>query len=87
MPIDNSEIITLTHGLGGSVDNYVVDLQFKAQFGCGGINCKGYGGTRAADESALGGYYKNLGAQTIEIGRHSSDCYVGEFRVRIWVYN
>jgi hypothetical protein len=88
VPISKSGAIILTHGLGGNVDNYVVDMQFRASPGCPiGINCRGYGGQTSAIGDVVGGYYQHLGTQTIEIGRHSDDCYAAEIRVRIWIYN
>jgi hypothetical protein len=82
--IDSPEIITLTHGLGGSVDNYVVDMQFK---GILGTHCGGYGGDEGMSGLSEGAIYRDLGTNTIRIQRYSNDHNVDQFRIRIWVYN
>ncbi len=85
VPIDGEEVITLTHGLGGNVDNYVVDLQFKDTVAYG-IHCIWYGGI-AYGTTTNGGNYRGLDTNKVDIKRLGSDAYCEEMRIRIWVYN
>jgi len=75
--------ITLSHNLGGSVDNYVVDMQFKGGLG---IHCRGYGVDEGSSGLSEGVLYRYLGTNTISIYRYSNDHYVEQVRIRIWVY-
>jgi len=53
--------VTLTHSIGGNVDNYVVDMQFRK--GTGNINIIGYGIDRMGDPtpySEWGAYWTSL---------------------------
>jgi hypothetical protein len=71
---------TLAHGLGGNVDDYVVDLQ-KSFSGIAGpdVMNKGIGNTF---------YYSHLTASSITVsGPYSAIDAFTSFRVRIWVYN
>lgn len=75
----------LTHGLGGDVDDYVVDIVSKDTQTMG-INNLGIGTYPAAGDGR-GFYFRNLTTTTISIIRESQD-YSSEYvRVRIWVYN
>ena len=80
---------TFTHGLGGDVDNYVVDVQFRSSTGIHHIY---YGGakwvsiTPPAGES-FGAQWSHLTTSSIRITRLSGDGECREGRVRIWVYN
>jgi hypothetical protein len=69
------------HNLGGNVDNYVVDLQFKDVTGQLGIHNIGIGGNGTS-----GGRYSALNENSITVYRYASDSYIDLFRVRIWVY-
>jgi len=88
VPIDQGEDVTLTHGLGGDVDNYVVDMQFKntASMSFLGINCLGYGYYNSAT-GTVGGFYYGLGTNTIEVQRALDDSVISDIRIRIWVYD
>ncbi len=80
--------ITLTHNIGGNVDNYVVDVQFKSSLY--GINNFFYGGDQFWGGQAMvnrGAIYRDLGTNTIRIQRKSDDNGIEQIRVRIWVYN
>jgi hypothetical protein len=79
---------TLTHGLGGNTDNYVVDLQFKdTDIAINGVHQRYYGGDELSTGSERGAYWRLLDNATINVCRQSSDSYAGQIRVRIWVYN
>jgi hypothetical protein len=78
--IGQGEIKTLTHNVGGNVDNYVVDMQFRAD--------------AVVHNIGLGGRYQDYGASweclssnQIWILRAHDDLDVFEIRIRIWVYN
>jgi hypothetical protein len=72
-----------THGLGGNIDNYVVDL--TCQGGTPGVNNWGVGGD-ANWEEYYGGWWSNLTDTQITIHRWSDDTDCGQMRVRIWMY-
>jgi hypothetical protein len=72
---------TLTHGLGGDVDDYVVDLQYKVI---------GITGQPNITNRSIGNtfYYSNLKTNSITItGPASAFDLSISIRVRIWVYN
>ena len=75
----------LTHNIGGNVDNYVVDLQFKDTVMGFGVNTLGYG--RFYFGGWGGASYYQLTTTSIMVTRGSSDPYAPQVRVRIWVYN
>jgi hypothetical protein len=77
---------TLTHGLGGDPEDYVVDLEFQAYDM--GINGMALGGDVRGDpvDDVYGFYWQELNASTVQV-RKGSAMYPGdEFRVRIWTY-
>jgi hypothetical protein len=79
---------TLTHNIGGNVENYVVDLTFKNS--SGGIHNSGIGGDNYhfADEwTPRGVVWSELTASSIVVSRMSDDVGAYRVRVRIWVYN
>ena len=82
------------HGLGGDVNKYKVDLQFKWENG-GNINIGNLGGDRYWDYDydsgsyrlfQYGVYYCNLTASSIKIVRESDSTETTQVRVRIWKY-
>jgi hypothetical protein len=75
-----NEIKILTHNLGGNINDYVVDMQFRDD-GANKVN-QIYFGSRDAD--SVGTYWSNLTASTIRVDRCSSDVNCEEIRVRIW---
>jgi hypothetical protein len=78
---------TLDHNLGGSTDNYVIDLQFKG--GTLGHTNRGLGGDMYdfGGLSLDGAFWANLTNQQVEVRCTGSiDCEVGQARLRIWVY-
>jgi hypothetical protein len=69
----------LYHNLGGSVDDYVVDLQFRSESKT--VNQFAFGGM---EEFSEGAFWHSLTDSSITIERVSSDILLSEFRVRIW---
>ncbi len=81
------ETITLTHGIGGDPDNYVVDLQFQNPYGM--RNIIGLGGDWYETIGGLhkgGSYWWGLNAQEIHVRRQRDESGNTQVRVRIWVY-
>ena len=81
---------TFTHSLGGSVNDYVVDMQFKSV--SSGVNQRYYGGcdlgtrtTLGDPDDRLGAYWRTLTNTQITIYRRPEDTYASEIRIRIWV--
>jgi hypothetical protein len=83
----NSQV-TLTHNIGGNADNYVVDLQFKADpdYLPYGVNNFGYG-VYHNDAGDMGAFYRSLTTTSVKVYRAAVDLTAAEVRVRIWVYN
>jgi len=87
-----NEAKTLTHNLGGSIDNYVVDMQYWAS-GVDGINQRYYGGTDFGTNPApghalddrVGAYWRSLTNTTITVYRRPQDTYAEKVRIRIWL--
>lgn len=84
-PINPGQFKILTHSIGGDVDNYVVDLMFRADGGTG-PNTYGFGlyGSPLTD-NVYGGYWGRLTSSSIEIYRAPDDISHDQMRVRIWV--
>jgi len=78
---------TLTHGLGGNSDDYVVDLQFKDSLF--GLNNRYYGGRMCYDGSPYtkyrGAYWYALNTSQITVYRSGDDAMAGQVRIRIWL--
>jgi hypothetical protein len=79
----NSNSLVLTHNLGGSVDNYIVDLSFKHP--SYGVHQFGYGGD-VTSGGFYGSWWRNLTTSSITIERATNDTDCPQVRVRIWVY-
>ena len=80
--------LTLTHGIGGNVDNYVVGLQFK-DTGAPGINHAYYGVNSywtGASTQYWGAHWRELTSTSIRVDRAVDDSNADKIRVRIWVY-
>ncbi len=71
-------VTTLQHNVGGNVDNYVVDIQFKDD-GHLGINK-----TSLINGDAAGGFYSNLDANSVVLWAFGE--YAEQGRLRIWTY-
>lgn len=80
------ETLTLSHNLGGNVDNYVVDMQFKNTTGVAGINQLFVGGDHFYD-LYLGASWRNLTSSSIEVVRNGNDVLINRIRIRIWMYD
>ena len=81
------ESSTRTHGLGGDVDDYFVDLSFKDEDGV--VHKRSMGGDSFHnlnnDYVHIGGEIRELTTQTIEVYRNLNDFNIRQYRVRIWV--
>jgi len=83
-PINAGTVFTLGHNLGGDINNYFVDLQFKSDSTIG-IHNIAIGGDYGGDWVS-GAHYKELTTTSITVYRYTDDIPVNQFRVRIWVY-
>jgi hypothetical protein len=87
-----------SHDVGGNVNDYVIDLQFKDDSGTLGlgIHNSGFGGDWTSDFYISGGCWydfiregitiRNLTSTTITVNRGEIDTRSDQFRVRIWTY-
>lgn len=95
--INPNQTLTLTHNLGGSTDNYIVDLTFNSSGNSiedHGINKIMYGGNEFIDPAPtgftagdnVGAYWHSLTTTSIKVSRMPQDkTYALKIRVRIWV--
>jgi len=89
-PIAPGTTLTLTHNVGGSVNGYIVDVEFKDPEGQLAVHQAGLGGDfldppRAVAATAEhGAHWQRLTDTTIQVVRQQYDPYVGQVRVRIW---
>lgn len=74
---------TLNHGLGGNIDNYVVDL--TCQHATYGRHIWGLGGDVTAG-GFYGVFWRNLTTSAITVERATNDGECPQVRVRIWMY-
>jgi len=91
--------LVIIHNVGGNVDDYVVDLQFKDVDGVWGINNVGMGSDKwVANVSGdfphgfwsfvyhnSGACWTNLTSTSIKVVRQAYDAEADQIRVRIWV--
>ena len=85
--IATGESLTLTHGLGGDVENYVVDLGQSGNE-THGINNRGMGSDLwSGGDHEIGARWSNLTTSQITVRRGATDASAVNVRVRIWVYN
>ena len=83
--INQGQTLTLTHSLGGSYYDYVVDLMFYDNTGgVTGPHHYGYGMWRDGT-SYFGAYWYDLDNSIIRVTRLNNDTSVDWVRVRIWV--
>ena len=80
----------MTHSLGGSADDYVVDMQFKSV--ASGINQRYYGGSDfgenieiGSQDDRVGAYWRTLTNSAITVYRQPEDTFAEQVRVRIWI--
>jgi len=87
-PIAPGTTLTLTHDVGGNVNNYVVDVEFKDPDGQLAVHQAGLGGDflglPGAPTAEHGAHWQRLTNTTIQVVRQQYDPYVGQVRVRIW---
>ncbi|MBN1668392.1 MAG: hypothetical protein JW862_14960, partial [Anaerolineales bacterium] len=82
----------LYHRLGGNVDHYVVDMQYRGD-SSNGVNQRYYGGADfgskppagASADDRVGAYWRSLTTSSITVYRRPEDIYADFVRVRIWV--
>jgi hypothetical protein len=81
--------IEFVHGIGGNIDNYVVDLQFKeTATSYYGIHNKNMGSFwHSVAETQIGAHWFDLTTSSVKVARYHSSDRCDEVRVRIWVYN
>lgn len=79
--IAQNQLKTFTHNLGGNVDNYVVDVQFKD---AGGVHQAYYGWDHDDLAGDKGAYWGGLTTTSIYVWRAANDLGVVQVRVRIW---
>ncbi len=92
VPVRRGQTLTLRHGLGGNLDDYVVIMDYKAK-GVDGVNQRYYGGADFGTHPApghaandrVGAYWRSLTTSTITIYRRPEDTYADWVRIRIWV--
>jgi hypothetical protein len=88
LTVDASQ--TLTHNLGGNVNDYVVDMEYQSA--SSGINQRYFGGcdfgaknTLGSVDNRLGAYWRTLTTSQITVYRRPEDTYAEQVRIRIWV--
>lgn len=79
----------LTHNLGGNLDDYVVDMEFKDS-GWGGINNRFYGTclyTHPLSGYMIfeGAYWSHLDTSQIRLWRYTDDSLADQIRIRMWI--
>jgi len=86
VPLLQGQELLCIHNLGGNVDNYVVDLQFK-DF-AGAIHNKYMGSQywKLENQHWDGAYWHHLTTSNIKVSRGQTDDAIDQVRVRIWVY-
>jgi len=83
--------LQLQHNLGGDIDDYVVDMQYRND--SSGVNQRYYGGVdvgthpppRNNANDRVGAYWRSLTTSTITVYRRPEDIYAESVRIRIWV--
>jgi hypothetical protein len=86
--ITPGQSLVLTHNLGGSPEDYLVDMQFSGpQLG---THLSGYGGYDITDPSSpragshVGAAWQGLTASALTVIRAVDDLEIGQVRVRLW---
>jgi uncharacterized repeat protein (TIGR01451 family) len=80
--IQAGQMITLTHNLGGDVDDYTVGIKFRDTSGGLGIHHYAFGGLEAGGQFQ-GAAWQNLTNTTIQVLRFGADTAVHQVRVFI----
>jgi len=77
--------VTFAHNLGGTPDDYAVELWFRdTDTGGIGINSFGAGGLEVGG-NFLGAHWQNLTDTTVEVVRRRDDAFADQVRVRVWI--
>lgn len=85
------EAVTLSHNLGGNIDNYFVEMTCKSSIGKGtslGVGMDRYELTHPSEDSETnfrGHAWSDLDTSQVRVSRASSDTSCVEARMRIWV--
>jgi hypothetical protein len=84
--IGQGTTITLTHGIGGNAEDYLVDFQFRNDGTI--IHNQFIGGLDPGqDANPLGAYWRELTTSSIKVFRYHDDFVCDEIRIRVWVVN
>ena len=83
----NGSPTNLEHNVGGNVDNYVVDLQARSEFGGLGIHSLFQGAENEESSATYGFWYEALTTNRIKIYNGEGSWWTNDLRIRIWVYN
>ncbi len=86
--VAQNSFLSLTHNIGGNLDNYVVDLQLESDplFLPYGVNNFGHG-LYNNSSGDMGAAYLDLTTTSIKVYRATADLTAAKVRIRIWVYN
>jgi hypothetical protein len=90
--VNQDQARTLTHNIGGNVQDYVVDMQFRS--GGSGVNQRYYGGadfgasppSGMSEDDRVGAYWRTLTALDITVYRRPEDIYAELVRIRVWCF-
>jgi hypothetical protein len=77
------ETTLVPHNLGGLLDDYVVDVQFRDPGGLG-VHQLGFGGDRAGAATQTGGGWSGFSASALQLQRAAQDTQASEMRARLW---
>ncbi|NOZ72182.1 MAG: hypothetical protein GXP38_09755, partial [Chloroflexi bacterium] len=88
--INQSQAKTFNHNLGGSIDDYLVDMVYRN--GSSGVNQRYFGGVDFGAqppggmhaEDRVGAYWRSLTNNSVTVYRRPDDIYAAEVRIRIW---
>ena len=91
--IAQGDFYTFNHHIGGSANDYRVDMEFKSSSDPWSINQCFYGGNdfgpqsvppSAADNGRVGAYWYGLNIDSITVSRRPEDSCADQVRIRIW---
>jgi hypothetical protein len=78
-------VMTLTHDLGGDIDDYSVAMRFRHACPEGyGVHLRSAGGMEHMGGMWLGAAWNSLTSETIRVVRFAHDWYVDEVRIQIY---
>ena len=83
--IDAGSAMTLTHNLGGDIDDYSVAMRFRHACPEGyGVHLRSAGGMEHMGGMRVGAAWHSLTSETIQVVRFAHDWYVDEVRIQIY---